>query len=136
MELGKKKPTLPKELFYMLRTYGFPGNVRELKGMILDAVSRHQRGVLSISTFRNKIYSKNDTEQKDHHDFNNNEKEENQVLFSGTLPTFREIEKILINEALNRSNGNKTLASKMLGIRRQALQNRIKKLSKNNYPLT
>ena len=135
MELGKKKPTLPKELFYLLRTYNFPGNIRELKGMVSDAVSRHQRGVLSLKTFQNKIYTNSDKKQKGWLCLNTNEQKENHVLFSGTLPTFREIEEMLIKEALKRAKGNKTLASKMLGIKRQALQNRIKKLTKYNYSI-
>ena len=40
--LGKKKPTPPKELFILLSTYHFPGNIRELQSMVLDAVSSHQ----------------------------------------------------------------------------------------------
>ena len=38
-----------------LSTYPFPGNIRELQGMISDAVSRHTSGVLSMETFRDKI---------------------------------------------------------------------------------
>lgn len=134
LELGKKKPTLPKELFCLLRTYKFPGNVRELRGMIFDAVSRHSRGVLSMKTFQNKIYSNKDTIKEECPQLDTSEEKENQVLFSGVLPTFREIEEMLIKEALQRSHGNKTLASKMLGVKRQALQNRIKKHAKKKYP--
>mgnify|MGYP000149161239 CR=1 FL=1 len=32
--LGKKKPTPPPELFTLLKTYAFPGNIRELKNLI------------------------------------------------------------------------------------------------------
>ena len=48
---ARKKPTLPKELALLLATYSFPGNVRELKAMVYDAVSTHQGGVLSMEAF-------------------------------------------------------------------------------------
>jgi len=50
--LGKKKPTYPPELCAYLSAYNFPGNVRELRAMIFDAVARHKQGVLSIASFR------------------------------------------------------------------------------------
>ena len=37
--LDKKKPTPPKELVQLLATYDFPGNIRELKAMVFNAVS-------------------------------------------------------------------------------------------------
>ena len=40
-KLEKQTPTPPPELLTLLGTYHFPGNVRELEGMVLDAVSQH-----------------------------------------------------------------------------------------------
>jgi DNA-binding NtrC family response regulator len=51
--LGKKKPTIPKELPVLLGTYRFPGNIWELRSMIYDAVSHHSAGILSMEAFRN-----------------------------------------------------------------------------------
>ena len=53
-ELGRPAPTPPRELVPLLALYSFPGNVRELEGLIYDAVSRHRSGVLSLETFREK----------------------------------------------------------------------------------
>jgi DNA-binding NtrC family response regulator len=41
-DLGKKKPTPPRELSVLLAAYSFPGNVRELRSLVYDAVSAHQ----------------------------------------------------------------------------------------------
>lgn len=49
--LGKKKPTPPKELARLLVTYNFPGNVREMKAMVFNAVSIHTERILSIESF-------------------------------------------------------------------------------------
>jgi transcriptional regulator with PAS, ATPase and Fis domain len=55
LALGKKKPTVPRELFDFLAAYHFPGNVRELKAMIFDAVSRHKSHVLSMRVLKARI---------------------------------------------------------------------------------
>ena len=53
--LGKKIPVPPPELFTLLKTFHFPGNIRELEGMVRDAVSKHKGGVLSTESFRQEI---------------------------------------------------------------------------------
>jgi DNA-binding NtrC family response regulator len=53
--LRKAPPTPPRELVPLLEAYSFPGNIRELEGLIADAVSRHRSGVLSLEPFREKL---------------------------------------------------------------------------------
>ena len=53
--LEKQTPTPPPELITLLGTYHFPGNIRELEGLIRDAVSQHKSGVLSTASFRQEI---------------------------------------------------------------------------------
>ena len=50
--MGKPKPVPPQELFALLSTYSFPGNIRELRAMIYEGLSRHEAGKLSIDTFK------------------------------------------------------------------------------------
>ncbi len=50
-DLDKKKPTPPRELTQLLSTYAFPGNVRELRSMVYDAVSVHRDRILSMESF-------------------------------------------------------------------------------------
>ena len=50
--LGKSKPTVPRELSTFLGLYAFPGNVRELEGLVFDAMVRHESGILSLDSFR------------------------------------------------------------------------------------
>jgi DNA-binding NtrC family response regulator len=126
-EMKKKPPKLPDELFLLLNVCQFPGNVRELKGMIYDAISRHQSGILSLETFKEHIeYSKLLPI-----DQNKNEKQvvrsNDKVQFFDQLPTLREIEELLVKEALKRSSGNQSIAASVLGLTRSALNKRINK---------
>lgn len=59
-QLGKKRPSVPKELYTLLSNYPFPGNVRELEGMIFDAISVHTSGILSLESIRKKINDYNE----------------------------------------------------------------------------
>lgn len=53
------------------------------------------------------------------------------ILFTEPLPTLKDAQQILINEALERSNGNQTIAAKMIGLTRKALNNRLRRIRKN-----
>ena len=46
--VGKDQPPVPRELLPLLGSYAFPGNIRELEGMVFDAVVRHQSHTLSL----------------------------------------------------------------------------------------
>lgn len=125
--LGKKKPTPPKELFVLLPIYHFPGNVRELQSMILDAVSSHKSGKLSLEVFKSYFRQK-------HPAFDVDSKplppgEDSVISFSEQLPTLKQAEQSLISEAMKRAKGNQAIAAQMLGITRQALNKRLKVIS-------
>ena len=123
--LGKEKPTLPRELSTLLGTYPFPGNIRELQGMIFDAVSRHRSGVLSMETFRDKIAHRTSA-----HPTTQVSEADAQIVFPDSLPTLKEAEQLLIAEALKRSDGNQAIAAQMLGLTRRALNNRLSRSRK------
>ncbi|MBN1780377.1 sigma-54-dependent Fis family transcriptional regulator [bacterium] len=120
-ELKKAAPTPPRELFTLLKTYHFPGNVRELEGLIYNAVSLHKSGVLSLDPIREQILPRQTEEVmlSDH--------EELRIAFSDTLPTLKDMEQALIEEALSRADGNQTIAAQMLGLTRRALNNRLQR---------
>ena len=126
--LGKKKPTPPSELFTLLATYSFPGNVRELQSMIYDAVSGHRSGKLSLDVFKVHL-RKNHTAPGGHGE--TFRPAENALLsFCDRLPTLKEGERLLVSEALRRAKGNQAIAALTLGISRQALNKRLKQKGK------
>lgn len=125
-EYGKRKPTPPRELYDLLATYDFPGNVRELQSMVYDAVSRHQNGILSMNVFKEKIGSAGYGNcQVSENDALQNNNSDDAIVFKGKLPTLKIMEDILIDRALSVANGNQSIAAEILGISRRALNNRL-----------
>lgn len=123
--LDKKKPTPPPELLDLLATYHFPGNVRELGGMVFDAVSQHGSGMLGMDVFKTHIAPSGLQSQENAGVPDS--KTGRAVLFSDRLPSIKEVTLLLINEALKRSKGNISIAAGLLGISHQALRKRLKR---------
>ena len=128
--LDKKKPTPPIELITLLSTYHFPGNIRELESMIFDAVSNHLTGKLSMDKFKTHIAKTHQISSADASIATLGKG--TKVTFSHQLPTLKQIEQLLIDEALKRSNQNQSIAALSLGISRQALNKRLKKADQKN----
>jgi DNA-binding NtrC family response regulator len=120
-ERGKKKPTAPRELAALLATYAFPGNVRELRAMVFDAVSLHRDRVLSTESFVRAIERGGGSSQPRAAAAGENP-------FAGVeeLPTIHDGVELLVEEALARSGGNQTIAARLLGITQSALSKRLK----------
>jgi DNA-binding NtrC family response regulator len=126
--LGKKKPVPPHELVVLLSTYHFPGNVRELQTMILDAVSAHKSGILSLDAIKAHIQ-----EQRGMTEPGAREPVQGahgMLSFSEQLPTLKQAEDLLIGESMRRAKGNQAIAALSLGITRQALNRRLKLAAK------
>lgn len=121
--MNRAAPVIPQELYLLLSTYSFPGNVRELETMVYDAVARNRGNVLSQQSFKDLI-----GEEVAHQAEMITTRSEGQnltQLFPDRLPTLKEAEHILIQEALERASHNQGIAATMLGISRQALNKRL-----------
>jgi len=109
-----KKPVreIAEEVIGLLTDYGFPGNVRELEGIIERGVALANGDTielahlpdhlkdLSLKTFRK---------------------------IEGKIPSLEEQEMTYIKWVLNETGGNKTLAAQILGIDRVSLWRKLKK---------
>lgn len=118
--LGKEKPLVSKSVYAALGAYGFPGNVRELRAMLIDAVSMFDGTSLSESAFRG-ISRDSDANMEANCD-------ELQSIFLGlaNFPTLKQVQQCLIKSALVKTHDNQSVAAQLLGITRQALSQRLK----------
>ncbi len=123
--MNKEMPEPSQELLTLLSNYHFPGNIRELRGMIYDAVAQHQSGtIVSMNSFKKCIRK----EREDIH------LEEQSIISSskgtslniiGRFPTLKEAESLVIEEAMKQANENQGIAATILGISRPALNRRL-----------
>jgi DNA-binding NtrC family response regulator len=125
VSLKKDKPSSPPELITLLSSYYFPGNIREFKAMVFDAVARHKSGVLSMDCFKEFIKDKGEYIQP--YIALSDEGADSIIDLSGRFPTIKEIVNHMVSEALKRSNDNQGIAASLLGISRQALNRRLRK---------
>jgi DNA-binding NtrC family response regulator len=112
-ELDKPVPDIPKTLVEQMETYPFKGNIRELKSMVYDAVSRHNQGPIKATLFKGIGISEENAEP------------------ASSLPTLKEASRELIEKAMKQTGGNQSAAAVILGISQQALSKRLKKLKCN-----
>ena len=121
LSFGKKVPAYPKELVTLLSTYSFPGNLRELRSMVFDAMSVHSSRMLSMNTFLLSMQDQGErpaaADVADRH---------NVFLACEEIPTLGEAVEQLVGEAMRRSDNNQTIASRLLGISQPALSKRLK----------
>ncbi|MCK5571096.1 MAG: sigma-54-dependent Fis family transcriptional regulator, partial [Spirochaetes bacterium] len=90
-KMSKEKLAVPPELIPLLEIYDFPGNIRELRSMIFDAVSKQTEKMLSLKPFKEamgkdvQVFSKKQTEEL--------------IIFKDRLPTIAQAGDILVAEA-------------------------------------
>jgi DNA-binding NtrC family response regulator len=124
-EMKKKTPSYPSELISLLKNYNYPGNVRELRAMVYDAAAKHESKLLSMRSFEEYIGISQKAEQSA---LKEKKEEGNGIIYPETLPSLENANKSIIKEALKRSDGNQSLAAKLLGISQQTLNYRVKKM--------
>ncbi len=118
-ELERAIPSLTSDTLDMLLRCEFPGNVRELKGMVNNAVAVCRSGILDFPRLKPRSILPQSVST--HADCS--------VLPrpAGRLPTLKEAEDFLIRETLRVTGGNQRTAAAMLGISRQALNKRLQR---------
>jgi DNA-binding NtrC family response regulator len=126
-ELGKKIPAVPRELIPLLETYNFPGNVRELKSMIYDAVTQHKSRILSMDSFLIAM-GRSDLPAS----VKASAAADSLNFFEGleVLPAIDRTIQMLLDEALRRAKNNQSQAARLLGITQSALNKRLKRTEK------
>ncbi|HEX6099703.1 MAG TPA: sigma-54 dependent transcriptional regulator [Thermoanaerobaculia bacterium] len=118
-DLRRKPPVVPERLYLMLSRYEFPGNVRELRAMVFDAVARHTGGPLPVEPFMESIGVADAPP------------EEPRMASGDVVPeaAWRELERRNLLNALERANwkiSGKGGAAELLQIKPSTLESRMK----------
>lgn len=119
-------PQIQQPLLDLVATYDFPGNIRELRAMVFDAVGLHQEGELSTARFKQIIAPTQDLTPVSSDPGSTGTKATATISFGPDLPTIKQATQALVDEALQRTAGNQSKAAKALGITPQALNKRLK----------
>jgi DNA-binding NtrC family response regulator len=119
--LGKKKPQAGPEILELLAGHDYPGNIRELEAMTFNAVALCEGQVLSLEPFKAWVASVRGSQQPGALGLFPAVSEET----GEGVPTLKQAKELAIVEALRRAEGNQSLAARMLGISRQALNRRL-----------
>jgi DNA-binding NtrC family response regulator len=122
---SKSKMNNIDTIINILNSYSFPGNIRELRGLIFDLVGRSDNNTLNISYLREWIGKRSSI---DINSINSANSHNNGINFPELLPNSEEWEMLLIREALKRTSNNKTLSSAMIGLSRQSLIRKLKEM--------
>ena len=85
--------------------------------MIFNAVSSHKSGKLSLDIFKTHISQKLPLTEKDMQKLPS--AGSSLIRFAEQLPTLKQAEQLVIDEAMKRSKGNQSIAALSLGISRQ-----------------
>lgn len=118
--VSKPKPEISREAMSLLTSHAYPGNIRELKTYIYDAVVRCTDGVITENIIAGRLGGAEALQVPDDKTVSSLEK-----IF-GRFPTLDEVSEYAVNEALAVSE-NMSQAAKLLGISKQALHKRLKK---------
>jgi DNA-binding NtrC family response regulator len=105
----------------LLASYPFPGNIPELRQLVHAALRQSPVGRLSLAPFQHYFAGQDAAAGA------GGKAEVPLLLAPGPLPTLAEARGLLIREALQRANGNQSIAARLLGISQPALSIHLKK---------
>ena len=131
--LKRRKPAMPDKLLPILQDYDFPGNVRELRAMVFNALSVNNGNKLALKPFQEYIVSASQSDlcpMVPDRPFTK-QNGETGLIVNGPFPTLKTATELLVKEALRRANGNQSMAGRMLGISQQAISQRLKNINQN-----
>ncbi len=119
-ENNRKISGIQRDALDRLMKYDFPGNVRELENMIEHAVVMSRTSKIEVQDLPILMIKNEKSALFDPSD-----------ISDGHAKKMQAFEQAILDEALKKTNGNKSAAARLLGIGERHLRSRLEKLQKN-----
>ena len=127
LRLGKQRRGLAPEVVEAFRRYAWPGNVRELRNVIERALILEDKETITLEYLPRDLTTKRSGQSPDSRGTHPGRTETDFALPPEGL-SLDAVEMSLVEKAMKMSNGNQTRAAELLGISRDQLRYRLKKL--------
>lgn len=124
VKMKKSAPSLSPRALQLLENYSFPGNIRELKTYIYDAVARTRSDTIAAQVIAERLGIEPPVRAVCDADDRPLE-----GLF-GHFPSLEQLVEFAIDQALGYTGHNQSQAARLLGLSKQALNKRLKKRQK------
>ncbi len=124
-KIKRKAPLISEEALEVLKSYGWPGNVRQLENSVIYAVNLAQGDLIQCRHLPESLYAASSSPAENYRDPPG-------MTGSYTLENIYKIdvmEKILIENALYKTRNNITKASELLGMAKSTLYRKAKELN-------
>jgi DNA-binding NtrC family response regulator len=129
---GNPQFELTDEAKLLLEQYTFPGNIRELRNIVIRLSAKYSAKTVSVEELQKELESDFDPDvinSGNGDDFIAQELKDKNFYLDDKIS---EWERKYINHALTKSNGNLSKAARMLGVNRTTLYSRLERLNINS----
>lgn len=117
---------ISKACLLVLSKYNWPGNIRELKYMLENIISFSENEIIDVEDLPEHVKTYKNSA---HNTSSISDGKKPEVAIPLLNEAVDLVERDLVIAALNKADGNKTEAARLLGVPRQTLNNKIKKHS-------
>jgi transcriptional regulator with PAS, ATPase and Fis domain len=117
LKIGSDAQGVTPEALTIMKGYNWPGNVRELENLLEQAINWSDDSLIDLNNIPVKPWEKGTSNTND----DNNKKNYHEFI--------EETEKGLIIDALDKANGNKAEAARLLNMQRSVLYKKLERLN-------
>src|SRR5689334_12317833 len=131
LKLRRKIQGLAPEVAEAFRRYSWPGNVRELRNVIERALILEDEEIITLEYLPRDLAAQTGhaaAASSQASQVNTNERDAQGFSLPAAGLSLEELETSLVRQAIERSGGNQTRAAELLGISRDQLRYRLKKI--------